>query len=160
MDNIIKDSATGVKSGIERSKRSFLSFLIGLFSIGFIGGAGKVLFQYIWPPKKLTGLETDGGNKVLNIPLSEIEVNSSKKIRFAGGTYIVIRTERGVFALSAVCTHLGCLVNWEPDAQEIVCPCHVARFDLNGNVIGGPAPKPLQQIKATIVNGKIEIKES
>jgi cytochrome b6-f complex iron-sulfur subunit len=64
-----------------------------------------------------------------------------------------------VFALSAVCTHLGCLVNWEPDARQIVCPCHAARFDLNGNVVGGPAPKPLQQIKASIVNGNIEIKE-
>ncbi len=159
MNSIPEDYVTGRKSDIEREKRSFLSFLIGLFSIGFIGGTGKVLFQYIWPPKKLTGLEGEGGTKVLNIPLSEIEVNSSKKIRFAGGTYIVIRTEKGVFALSAVCTHLGCLVNWDPDAREIICPCHAARFDLNGNVIGGPAPKPLQQIRATIVNGNIEIKE-
>lgn len=158
MNSITKDYTSGVQSG-QSARRSFLSFLIGLFSLGVIGGAGKVLFQYIWPPKKLTGLETEGGNKVLNIPLSEIEVNSSKKVRFAGGTYIVVRTENGVFALSAVCTHLGCLVNWEADAREIVCPCHAARFDLNGNVIGGPAPKPLQKIKATIVNGNIEIKE-
>jgi cytochrome b6-f complex iron-sulfur subunit len=159
MNSITKDYTPGVQSGVQSSRRSFLSFLIGLFSLGFIAGAGKILFQYIWPPKKLTGLESEGGNKVLNIPLSEIEVNSSKKVRFAGGTYIVIRTESGVFALSAVCTHLGCLVNWEADAHEIVCPCHAARFDINGNVIGGPAPKPLQQIKATIVNGNIEIKE-
>lgn len=150
---------SGSQSSEENSRRSFLNVLLGLFSIGLAGVAGKVLFQYIWPPKKLTGVETEGGNKVLTIPLSDLEVNSSKKVRFGGGTYIIVRTERGVFALSAVCTHLGCLVNWEPDAREIVCPCHAARFDLNGNVIGGPAPKPLQQIKATIVNGNIEIRE-
>ncbi len=57
MNSIPEDYVTGRKSDIEREKRSFLSFLIGLFSIGFIGGTGKVLFQYIWPPKKLTGLE-------------------------------------------------------------------------------------------------------
>lgn len=154
-----KEYSIAEEVSVENSKRSFLSFLIALFSLAFVGGVGKVIFQYIWPPRKLTGLEGEGGTKVLNIPLAEIEVNSSKKVRFAGGTYLVVRTETGVYALSAVCTHLGCLVNWEPEAKQIICPCHAARFDLNGNVVGGPAPKPLQQIKATIVNGNIELKE-
>jgi len=159
MMSVTKDINQETGSEMSPSRRMLLNLLLGLFTLGFVGGGAKVLFQYIWPPKKLTGADTEAGNKVLTIPLSEIEVNSSKKVRFAGGTYIVIRTETGVFALSAVCTHLGCLVNWEPDARQIVCPCHAARFDLNGNVVGGPAPKPLQQIKASIVNGNIEIKE-
>jgi Rieske Fe-S protein len=45
--------------------------------------------------------------------------------------------------LSNKCTHLGCNVNWNADKQEYVCPCHDAQFDINGKVLGGPPPRPL-----------------
>ncbi len=55
----------------------------------------------------------------------------------------VIGTAGGVFALSAVCTHLGCITRYVSDEGLIACPCHGSKFDLEGNVTHGPAPRAL-----------------
>jgi cytochrome b6-f complex iron-sulfur subunit len=55
----------------------------------------------------------------------------------------VIGAQDGIYALSAVCTHLGCITRYLQDEEIIACPCHGSRFDLEGNVIHGPAPRPL-----------------
>ena len=54
----------------------------------------------------------------------------------------VIGAPGGVYALSAVCTHLGCITRFLSDEKCIACPCHGSRFDLEGNVIHGPGPAP------------------
>jgi cytochrome b6-f complex iron-sulfur subunit len=58
-------------------------------------------------------------------------------------------------AFSAVCTHLGCIVKWDEKKQQIFCPCHAGVFDVKGNVVSGPPPKPLPPIPVAVVNGKI-----
>jgi cytochrome b6-f complex iron-sulfur subunit len=55
----------------------------------------------------------------------------------------VIGGPTGIYALSAVCTHLGCITRYLSDEKCIACPCHGSRFDLEGNVIHGPAPRAL-----------------
>lgn len=63
----------------------------------------------------------------------------------------VVRAKEGYFyALSAVCTHLGCIANWKPDAGIVACPCHGSKFDKDGNVIAGPAPRPLPRFAMSI----------
>lgn len=61
----------------------------------------------------------------------------------------VIGAPAGVFALSAVCTHLGCITRFRLDERVIACPCHGSRFDLEGNVVHGPAPRPLPWLDVT-----------
>lgn len=61
----------------------------------------------------------------------------------------VIGTSGGVYALSAVCTHLGCITRYKSDEKIIACPCHGSRFDLEGDVIHGPAPRPLPWLDVT-----------
>lgn len=53
------------------------------------------------------------------------------------------------------CPHLGCLYAWNPGLQEFECPCHASIFDINGKVLAGPAPRPLDQIPFRIENGQI-----
>jgi cytochrome b6-f complex iron-sulfur subunit len=55
----------------------------------------------------------------------------------------VLGASGGIYALSAVCTHLGCITRFLSDEKCIACPCHGSRFDLEGNVIHGPAPRSL-----------------
>ena len=55
----------------------------------------------------------------------------------------IVRTEKGLWAMSAVCTHLGCITQWKPESNQIACPCHGSKFQREGNVQAGPAPRPL-----------------
>jgi cytochrome b6-f complex iron-sulfur subunit len=73
-----------------------------------------------------------------------------------GEPVLLIREANQVVALSAVCTHLGCIVKYK-GGGVILCPCHAASFDLNGNVTGGPAPRPLTYYRVRIVGGRIVI---
>lgn len=55
----------------------------------------------------------------------------------------IVRLSEGFYAVSAVCTHLGCITEWKPDIEEIACPCHGSKFKRDGTKIEGPAPRPL-----------------
>lgn len=62
---------------------------------------------------------------------------------FADQQVYIARTSMGFYALSAVCTHLGCITQWKPELEMIACPCHGSRFNKDGTVAHGPAPRPL-----------------
>ena len=62
----------------------------------------------------------------------------------------IVRTEKGMWALSAVCTHLGCLTQWKPESDQIACPCHGSKFNREGGKIEGPAPKPLPWLRTWV----------
>ena len=65
------------------------------------------------------------------------------------GIYIVHAAE-GIYAMSAICTHLGCITAWKPEEGMIGCPCHGSKFLRDGSKIEGPAPRPLIWLKASI----------
>ena len=58
---------------------------------------------------------------------------------------IVAHDEKGLYAVSLVCTHLGCIVN--PSSDGFLCPCHGSRFDRTGRVVAGPAPRALEWVE-------------
>ncbi|OGW51547.1 MAG: hypothetical protein A2Z50_02350 [Nitrospirae bacterium RBG_19FT_COMBO_42_15] len=63
---------------------------------------------------------------------------------------------QGIRIISSVCTHMGCTPKWVEAKNQWECPCHGSVFNLKGNVIAGPAPKPLPWYKASIASdGKI-----
>lgn len=113
---------------------------IGLWAAGATAGSGYTLFKYIWPTEKTIGGTT--GKKV-NFPISEITEGRMKRIVIEGKPVGIILSEGKFYALSLVCTHLGCIVNWEPGKGLLICPCHASSFDLKGNIRGGPAPSPI-----------------
>ncbi|MBI5376199.1 MAG: Rieske (2Fe-2S) protein [Candidatus Schekmanbacteria bacterium] len=135
-------------------RRTFLDYMIGFGVTSWALLTVYVTGAYLWPSKKSIGTNTEDS---VSIPLSDVPEGSSRKIRYKANPAIVVRTKEGVFALSAVCPHLGCLVNWHDGEKLIECPCHAAKFDLRGNVLGGPAPKPLETFKAEIKENVIKI---
>jgi cytochrome b6-f complex iron-sulfur subunit len=62
----------------------------------------------------------------------------------------VVRTPEGFTALSAVCTHLGCITEWRVDDNLIACPCHGSKFNRDGNKVAGPAPRPLSHLSVQL----------
>lgn len=61
----------------------------------------------------------------------------------------IFRDAEGLYAISAVCTHLGCLVHHREDGG-FACPCHGSRFDATGRVEGGPAPRALEWLDVSL----------
>ncbi|MCL5961790.1 MAG: ubiquinol-cytochrome c reductase iron-sulfur subunit [Chloroflexi bacterium] len=57
------------------------------------------------------------------------------------------------------CTHLGCAYRWDQGEGKFLCPCHDARFDIDGKVVGGPPPRPLDRLKTKVEGGKIFVME-
>jgi cytochrome b6-f complex iron-sulfur subunit len=72
----------------------------------------------------------------------------------------VIRSAAGFFALSSVCTHLGCMTRYVPESAQLACPCHGSRFSLEGKVTAGPAPRPLRRLQLTIERGVLVVDAS
>lgn len=68
-----------------------------------------------------------------------------------GRPVVLVRDAEGVYAVSRVCTHLGCIV--QPSASGFDCPCHGSRFSADGSVLQGPAPKPLRWLAVTSLGG-------
>jgi Rieske Fe-S protein len=75
----------------------------------------------------------------------------------AGRSVAVFRDPTGVWAVSTVCTHLGCIVKTAPDGFE--CPCHGSRFAADGSVTKGPAPRALEWLKVSAGGGSLVIDE-
>jgi cytochrome b6-f complex iron-sulfur subunit len=114
---------------------------VGATSLGVAGlGACVFRFRYLSP-------------NVLCEPSPSVSVGWPE--RYTGGSVtldsrfgiFVVRAQEGFYALSALCTHLGCLTTWKADAGVIACPCHGSTFWRDGTTIAGPAPAPLPWLK-------------
>ena len=112
------------------------------------------VIQYIIPPIVRQKLFSN----VLVGKQSEIPTDSVKVVRVDKKAVALVHNDQGqIKALSAVCTHLGCIVHFQSDRKVFHCNCHGSEFDMNGNVISGPAKLPLQPYKVDLKDDDILI---
>lgn len=77
---------------------------------------------------------------------------------FPEGKFYLVRLEdEGFLALHRECTHLGCTVPWSEDERRFVCPCHASVYDIRGDVLKSPAPRPLDWLPVRIENGIVKV---
>jgi cytochrome b6-f complex iron-sulfur subunit len=99
----------------------------------------------------------------------EIEVPIIERSAIPRGGGIVVHSPVGhiavedvsgeIRAFSAVCTHLGCIVTWQPTDNHVwYCPCHKGKYDRAGRVVSGPPPRPLDAFPATVRDGQVFVK--
>lgn len=137
-----------------KSRRSFLKYLLSIGFIGFISSVLYPLISYLVPPKQ-SEVEVSSVNAG---KVSDFAKNSGKIIKFGNEPVIVLRKPSGEFkALSAVCTHLSCTVQFRKDWEVIWCACHNGKYDLNGKNISGPPPRPLTAYNVNIQKGNLFI---
>jgi len=127
----------------EPNRRDFLS-RVGLAACGAaVVGSGVVTLDYLRPKVLFEPPTRFRAGSPLDYTEGTVKFNKQQKA-------YVVGTASGVFALSAVCTHLGCITRFLSDERCIACPCHGSRFDLEGNVIHGPAPRPLPWLEVQV----------
>jgi cytochrome b6-f complex iron-sulfur subunit len=139
---------------VERTRRSFINWILGLGAFGSLGSVLYPVFQFMVPPRIPEP-------KVSSIKLGKIEefpAGSSKVFKFGSQPAILIRTDTGDFrAFSAICTHLNCTVQFRSDWKLIWCACHNGKYDLNGLNIAGPPPRPLESFQVIIQNNDVYV---
>jgi len=134
------------------NRRKFLKSLLV-----FLGSTALVSFLYpllrfLEPP----GSDSQGGKTT--VKKAEIPVGDSKDIIVNNTPAIIINVpDKGFIALSKVCTHLGCLVEYDKPGKRLLCPCHAGVYSLAGNVLSGPPPKPLQKYPVKVEGEDIVI---
>lgn len=88
--------------------------------------------------------------------VQDIPVNSV--IPFRNGKFYLVRMNDGGFiALSLSCTHLGCSITWDPEEKKFLCPCHASQFNIEGEVLSPPAPRPLDYYPVIIEDGLVKV---
>jgi cytochrome b6-f complex iron-sulfur subunit len=90
---------------------------------------------------------------VFTIDPATLPPTGSAPVLNAAGKYWLSNTADGVLALSAVCTHLGCLFKWVDVTTRFECPCHGSKFQADGTYIEGPAPRNLDRFELTVLAG-------
>lgn len=122
-------------------KRREFIWNLGFGSIGIsIGGASILSLQYLKPNVLFEAPTKFKAGRSEDFQPGTITLNVERKV------YIVRKREGSFYALSSVCTHLGCITNYQSAVEKIACPCHGSLFDLEGNVLSGPAPRSLKRI--------------
>lgn len=124
----------------ELDRRQFF-IKLGVTSLA-VAGAGACIFglQYLAPSVLYEPAPVVNAGKPEHYPIDSVTLDP----RFG---IFVVRIAEGFYAMSAICTHLGCLSVWKPEAGVIACPCHGSSFQRDGKVIAGPAPRPLPWLK-------------
>ncbi len=139
------------------SRRSFLNFCIGSTIVAAALGVIYPILKFLWPPQESLARFRE---EIIRMPLTDVPVGLASQVLYKRHPLVVIRPmEDQVVVLSALCTHLNCLVTWDEDTRRLVCPCHGAIFDINGTPLRGPAPKALAPYPAKIVGQEIIIGE-
>jgi cytochrome b6-f complex iron-sulfur subunit len=111
------------------------------------------VLAFLVPPR--TGNAAAGG-KVLVAKTTDVPPGGGKVVAMGSAPAVVVNTEQGVRAFSAICTHLGCVVAWNDLAGVIQCPCHDGRFNpVSGAVVSGPPPSPLAPIDVSVEGDQI-----
>ena len=137
---------------MDSSRRKFLNGLLGIFSIGGIGSVLYPVFRYLTPvPKKGQAVSS-----VVAGTTKQLTPNSGRLFKFGTKPGILVMTPTGEYrAFNAICTHLGCTVQYRKADVQIWCACHNGRYDLNGNVVSGPPPKGLEEYDCMVKGDEI-----
>jgi len=137
----------------ERSRREFLEALGGT-AIAVAGlGTGVTAVRFMWPEVLFEQATRFRIGRPEEIPPDTVVVLPEQRA-------YVVHAAGGFFALSAVCTHLGCLTRYEKEQDRFFCPCHGSRYATDGRVTNGPAPRPLPRLELTLDSGELVLDTS
>lgn len=137
---------------VNESRRKFLTNCFGALGATMTAVALFPIFRFLAPRS-----HSEASSKVI-IAENEIAEGSAKFFEYSGSSAVLVKKKGGeLVALSAVCTHLGCIVQWEKDQQTFLCPCHAGHYSVDGEVTAGPPPKALPKIPFIVADGKITV---
>lgn len=124
------------------ARRQFLNALLGSAAATLSATVLAPIGRFLWPS------HSQPLPPLVVLPKKEHQLTpgEGQMVDYGGRPALLLRTKEGELrAFLAICTHLNCTVGYRPERQDIWCACHQGRFDLGGNVLAGPPPRPLER---------------
>ena len=151
---------TGQNSGVtpalesRQDRRTAISWLLG-------GGVAASLASFFYPVVRFINppqVSEASVNEVDAGKVQDLKPNSGKIVRFGNKPALLVRINDTEWkAFSAVCTHLNCTVQYRESRRDIWCACHNGTYNLNGQVVSGPPPRPLEELVVQIRGDEVVI---
>jgi cytochrome b6-f complex iron-sulfur subunit len=133
------------------SRRRFIAYawiIAGAIVVGeLIGG----VLAFLWPRRRR------GKEEKIFVAGKAADFKVGQVVDFRRERTFVVRLDGGFLAISAICTHLHCIVTWNAVIKEFECPCHGGKFNQLGEVLEGPPPRPLDLHKLEVTAGNVAI---
>jgi Rieske Fe-S protein len=140
-----------------KGRRSFLNYLLATSFGATLAAIFYPIIRFVAPPEVIEAAQAS----VVAGKVNEIAVNSGQIFKFGNKPGLLIRTPSGELkAFSAVCTHLDCIVQYQPEARQILCACHNGQYNLSGQNVGGPPPRPLEEYVVNTRGDEIVVSKS
>lgn len=148
-------------------RRAFLKQLTftlgGLIAVGLAIPGGTYLLSPLWSRGEEDWVEIAD---VASIPVGEpVKIDFVRRqkdgwatIEGRASAWVITNDGEHFTAYDPRCTHLGCPYRWDATQRAFLCPCHTAIFNLEGTVLSGPAPRPLDRYPTTVADGKLRIR--
>ncbi len=146
-------------------RRQFMNLLLVTAGGGAVAGMLYPVINYFIPPSSGAG---SGGVTAKDALGNEVVVTDFLASHNPGDhvlaqglkgdpTYVIVQEDKSIanFGLNAICTHLGCVVPWNPNENKFMCPCHGSQYNSEGKVVRGPAPLSLALVHAAVEEDKI-----
>lgn len=145
------------KGAVSGERRSFLNYLLGTSVGATLVAIAYPILKFVIPPEIIEAAQTS----VVAGKVNELPVNSGKIFKFGNKPGLIIHTADGQFkALSATCTHLDCIVQYQPDQKRIWCACHNGVYNLSGQNVSGPPPRPLDEYVVNVRGDEVHVSKA
>jgi cytochrome b6-f complex iron-sulfur subunit len=146
--------------GEQATRRAFLA-AAGVAGLCYAAALAYPVYRYLASPEEMA-LSATAVTEVTLKDAQKLPVGSVLMFKFGTSPAMLIHHEDGRWiALTAVCTHLGCTVQYEPQADRIHCACHGGVYNAyTGANVSGPPPKPLKLFKVTPGDAGVEVSRS
>jgi Rieske Fe-S protein len=140
-----------------QERRNLLRWLLG-------SGFTASIISFLYPAIKFMNppaVPEASTNEVAAGKVQDLRPNAGKIVKFGNRPALLVRVSETEWrAFSAVCTHLNCTVQYQDSTHQIWCACHNGFYDLNGKVVSGPPPKPLEQYTVHVRGDDLVISRS
>ena len=160
------DPGSAVIPQSETTRRRFLKLMIGALSalatmaltvplIGTIIGPSFRTKKLNWV--KVGDIESLALDQPVNLKFSYKIEDAYLRETVTHSIWVIKHSSSRIMAFSPICPHLGCHYDWHPDQKEFICPCHGSVFSIDGNVLGGPSPRPLDTLPGKTEDGILHV---
>lgn len=152
--------------GADAGRREFLKRSIfvmgGLIAAGLAVPSGVYVLSPLWKRTEEEWIEVGEIDEIPSgapMKLDYIQRRRDGWITVEGraSAWVVTGDGKNFTVFDPRCTHLGCPYRWDGEKQQFLCPCHNAVFSLEGEVLSGPPPRPLDRLATKVVGGKLYI---